>query len=87
MMQDNYRPTFSIDVSINFGSQIIIFIVSSISSIIIARALGPSGKGIYSLAIAIPSLAVALTNMGINFSNIYFIGKKRFPIGLIGIIE
>jgi O-antigen/teichoic acid export membrane protein len=81
--KDDYKPEFSIDVSINFITQILIFCLSFVSSIIIARVLGPEGKGLFSLVLMIPIMTVTLTNMGINFSNIYFIGKNKYPIGSI----
>lgn len=82
-MKNDYKPEFGIDVSINFITQILAFCLLFVSSIIIARTLGPEGKGLFSLVLMIPIMTVTLTNMGINFSNIYFIGKNRYPIGSI----
>lgn len=82
-MAKKHRLKFTIDVSINFTTQVLVFIFASLTSIIIARTLGPSGKGVYSLVITIITLAATFVSMGINTSNIYFIGKKRFPINLI----
>src|SRR3990172_10803129 len=45
-------------------------------SIIIARFLGPEGKGIYSLLLLVPSLLVTFGNGGLQVSNIYFYGRK-----------
>lgn len=81
--KDTYQPAFGIDVSISFVIQVLTFGLASVTSIIIARSLGPSGKGIYSLAIMIPAMAATLISMGIDFSNMYFIGKKKYPIGSI----
>lgn len=81
--KDNYKPEFGIDVSINFATQILIFCLSFVSSIIIARTLGPEGKGLYSLALMIPTMAVTFVGVGISYSNIYFIGKNKYPIGSI----
>ena len=81
--KDDYKPKFGIDVSINFITQILVFCLLFVSSIIIARTLGPEGKGLFSLVLMIPIMTVTLTNMGINFSNIYFIGKNKYPIGAI----
>jgi O-antigen/teichoic acid export membrane protein len=81
--KDDYKPEFGIDVSINFATQILIFCLSVVSSIIIARALGPEGKGLYELARMIPTMTVILASVGISHSNIYFIGKNKYPIGQI----
>jgi len=79
----SYRPAFAIDSFFNFATQLLIFVLSFVSSIIIARTLGPEGKGVYSLVLLIPTLAASIINMGINSSNIYYIGQKTFPINRI----
>ncbi|RKY38920.1 MAG: hypothetical protein DRP72_00900 [Candidatus Omnitrophota bacterium] len=79
----NYQLSFSKDVSINFIVRFLTFVIVSITSIIIARVLGPKGKGIYSLVITVSTIVATLISMGINFSNIYFIGKKRYAVELI----
>lgn len=79
----NNQPSFTADVSISFITTISIFMIAVVTGIITARALGPLGKGIYALVIMIPALAASLISMGINFSNVYFIGKNKYPINLI----
>jgi len=81
--KDDYKPEFGIDVSVNFITQILVFCISFVSGIIIARVLGPEGRGLFSLVIMIPTMTVAVVNMGINVSNVYFIGKNKYPIGSI----
>ncbi len=54
--------------------------VGLVVSIIIARTLGPEGKGIYSLLLLVPTLLVTLGNGGLQIANIYFAGKKRAKI-------
>jgi O-antigen/teichoic acid export membrane protein len=82
-MKNDHYPSFSVDVSINFGTQILVFVISAFTSILVARALGPGGKGVFSLVIVIPAIIAQLASMGINFSNIYLVGKKKYPVGLI----
>jgi O-antigen/teichoic acid export membrane protein len=41
-------------------------VILSITSIIIARMLGPSEYGLYSIALAVPSLMLLFTDLGIN---------------------
>lgn len=55
-------------------------VVGLVVSIIIARTLGPEGKGIYSLLLLVPTLLVTIGNGGLQISNIYFAGKKRAKI-------
>jgi len=47
-------------------------------SIIIARVLGPQGKGIYSLAILLPVLLINFTQFGIGSASVYYIGRKKY---------
>lgn len=82
-MLNKYIPLFEKDVMINFAIQIILFIFSFVTGVIISRTLGPSGKGIYSIATMIPAMAALLINLGLNSSNIYYIGKKTYPTGTI----
>ncbi len=46
-------------------------------SVVVARALGPSGKGIYSLIFLVPSLLALVGGLGIDIANVYFGGKKK----------
>jgi len=64
--------------AITFSSQILIFAVGFIASIILARALGPTGRGIYALIILIPTVMLKLGSLGIEASNVYFIGSRKY---------
>lgn len=46
------------------------------SSIVIARALGPSGRGSYFLAVATAGLLVQFGNFGLHASNTYFVSRE-----------
>ncbi len=48
------------------------------TSVIIARVLGPEGKGVYALALLLPSILVALTDLGVGPASVYYIGKKKY---------
>lgn len=63
-----------------FITNILVFLLSIPTSIIIARVLGPQGKGIYALVILIPGLLYQLGNLGLGGANIYFIGRKKFNL-------
>lgn len=68
------------DTSITFITRILQLIIGIGTSVIIARALGPYGKGIYSLAILLPGILITFLNFGINTASIYYIGKKKYPL-------
>jgi len=48
------------------------------TSVIIARILGPEGKGIHSLAILLPTLLITFTNLGIGPASVYHVGQKKY---------
>ena len=61
-------------------AKVSVFLGSVFWTIIIARLLGPSGKGIVSLTMLVPSFTVLLVSFGIGISNVYFIGQKKYDI-------
>ncbi|MCK4352701.1 flippase [candidate division WOR-3 bacterium] len=62
-----------------FSSRVISFILGFGISIIIARALGPSGKGAFAFIMLIPALLTMLGNLGIGAANTYFTANRKYP--------
>lgn len=60
------------------ASQTMALVFMVISGIIITRILGPSGKGLYTIVVLIPTLLVALGNLGIGLANTYFVGGRKY---------
>jgi len=58
-----------------FLTTILIFVLGLVSSVIIARSLGPTGQGVYTLVMMLPALILILTNLGISRSVIYHLSK------------
>jgi O-antigen/teichoic acid export membrane protein len=52
-------------------------VILAIGSIIIARLLGPSNYGLYTLTLLIPSLFVALTDLGMNYALVRLPARLR----------
>jgi len=71
---------YSVDTTITFTTRVLQLFIGIGTSIIIARVLGPQGKGIYSLAILLPMLIINFGNLGIGQASIFFIGKKKYPL-------
>jgi len=69
---------FAKSTTITFFTRMANLVIGVIISILLARMLGPDGRGIYALAILIPSLAFIFTNLGINSSTVYFLGRKKY---------
>jgi O-antigen/teichoic acid export membrane protein len=63
---------------ITFVTNWILFALSLGASIIIARSLGPEGKGIYTIAFLLPTLLVTFVDIGIGPATVYHVGRKKY---------
>jgi len=72
--------SFVKSVFITLTSKIFLLFMGIIINIIIARTLGPTGKGIYVLVILVTSMLFTFGNLGITSSVIYFTGKKSYEL-------
>jgi len=68
---------FTINTLITLITRILQLFLGIASSVIIARVLGPKGKGVYSLVILLPTLLITFTNIGISSASIFYIGQKK----------
>lgn len=73
----NNTSSFSKTSTLFFFANVVSFLFSFFSTVILARVLGPSGKGALSLILLIPMLAFTLASFGIHQANIYFIGQYK----------
>lgn len=64
---------------ITFVIRVVTAIFTVVISVIIARVLGPSGQGIYSVAVLFPSLLLVFTSFGLNSTVSYFLAKGEYP--------
>ncbi len=60
-----------------YFSQIILAGFSLASSIVVARLLGPAGRGEYAVAAAIGIIGVQFGSLGLPASNTYYLGRNR----------
>ncbi len=70
---------FAKDTLLILGTQIGNLIVGVVSSILVARILGPEGKGIYSLTLLFSSLFVTFLNFGLGPATVFFVAKGEYP--------
>lgn len=79
------RGRFTIDTSFTFAKRILHLSFVIGASVIIARVLGPYGKGIYALAILFPSLVKNFGSFGLGQATIFYVGKKKYsPREILG---
>ena len=71
------RVKFIRDTLVTFSTQIIAVVLGIGVSVVIARVLGPGGKGAYSLIILVPTLLALVGNLGIGGANVYFGGSRK----------
>ena len=57
--------------------------LSIATAAIIARWLGPEGKGMLALALLVPSMLALFLSGGINVANVYFAGSKRLDVAAL----
>jgi len=58
-------------------ARVIELVLGGITGIILARVLGPAGKGNLTLLLTIPAFAFAVSNLGLGVSISYHVGKER----------
>ncbi|MDD5639085.1 MAG: flippase [Candidatus Pacebacteria bacterium] len=64
------------NISFTLGSRIITLFFSLLVGIIVARTLGPSGKGLLAVVAMVGTVAVSLGNLGIRAFNTYAVSNK-----------
>jgi O-antigen/teichoic acid export membrane protein len=74
---------FISNLFITFWTSLVGVILTFAIGIIVARTLGPDGKGAYSLIVLVPSVLSMLGNLGIGIANAYFSGKKKYELSHI----
>ncbi|MBU2922157.1 flippase [Winogradskyella psychrotolerans] len=75
--------TFLKDILSVGVSKILIILFGLITSIIVARVLGPERNGIIAALLVYPSLFMSIGSLGIRQSTTYFLGKNIFTEGQI----
>jgi len=76
-----YRETTTSDfvqkVGETFVTRILLLGVGLITSVIVARVLGPEGRGFYAVAATIAAMGVQFGNLGLHASNTYYVARDR----------
>jgi len=71
-------PIFVQNVFFVFFTQAVVFCAGGVSNIILARWLGPEGKGIFSLAILVPWVIYIFASLRVESATIYYVGQKKY---------
>ena len=74
---------FAQNVTVTFLVQILQLLSHIATAAIIARWLGPEGKGIIALALLVPGMLGLFLSGGIGVANVYFAGSRRLNIPIL----
>jgi O-antigen/teichoic acid export membrane protein len=72
--------TFARNVSITVAARIVIVIAGLVASVIMARTLGPEGKGLFSLSILVTGMVFLALNLGVGTASGFFLGRKKVSL-------
>jgi O-antigen/teichoic acid export membrane protein len=74
---------FTQQVGVTLITQVIGIFLSIITAAIIARWLGPEGKGAITLALLVPGMLSVFLSGGINVANVYFAGSRKLEVAVL----
>lgn len=66
--------------TMTLATRILVFAFSLLTNVIVARALGPAGRGVYTLAVLGPSVMVLFANFGIGNALCYHVSRRTFEL-------
>ncbi len=74
------KMSFTKGVFVTLATQIVVLLFNLIASIILARALGPEGRGIFALLLLIPATVITFTGFNIGAANVYLINREKLSL-------
>jgi O-antigen/teichoic acid export membrane protein len=72
------RRSFVQDALALLGNRVLVMAISLLSGIVLARCLGPEGRGLIAAVMVYPSLFLSFTEMGVRQSTIYYLGRQIY---------
>jgi O-antigen/teichoic acid export membrane protein len=69
--------------TITLASRIAVFFISLATNVVLARALGPGGRGLYALALILPSVLVLAANLGVGNALTYYVARRTYDLTAI----
>lgn len=70
--------TFTKNTMVTFIARILQLIFGVVLAALIARVLGPEGRGVYYMALLLPTLMMVFTDIGVGTASVYFLGKNEY---------
>lgn len=60
-----------------YGTRVLVLVITFATAVVIARKLGPTGRGLYAVAATVGAIGAQFGNLGLHASNTYFVAKDR----------
>lgn len=83
LMRSVIASDFIRKIAETFATRIALIGIGLVISVIIARILGPEGRGLYAVAMAVAATGIQFGNMGLHASNTYYVAKDRTLLPLL----
>src|SRR5438874_12537420 len=64
------------NIGSTFGTRVAVMLIALLSSVLLARLLGPEGRGVFALLLLVPSLATSLGLLGFEQANAVYAGLE-----------
>jgi len=78
-----FQDKFKQQVGATFFTQLIVLVLSFTNTVIIARWLGPEGKGVIALALLVPGMIGLFLSGGIGVANVYFASSRHLDVPIL----
>ena len=69
------RSEFFHDVAETYATRIVLVGIGLVTSVIVARILGPTGRGLYAVATTVGGVGVQIGNLGLHAANTYSVAR------------
>lgn len=76
-MRNDKRST-GFHIGTTFITRIIILLGSFVISVLLARLLGPEGRGIVTALFIVPNIVISLADLGVRQASAYYIGRRIY---------
>lgn len=60
-----------------YGTRLLVLVVTFATTVVVARVLGPAGRGLFAVAATLGAVGAQFGNFGLHASNIYYVAKDR----------
>ena len=76
-------PDFLRSTTWTLATRLLIMGLTFLIGVVMARFLGPTDLGAFSVALVVPALVSLFLQFGLGVANVYFIGRKKYPVDVL----